>query len=130
MSIEVLGKNKKYIELLAKKKGINSSNLLALLVSSHRLGVDFIELISDFKVETKDKEVNLLNQPLVTPLDRGVSDVQKAALDGILAIKKVPFDELLVASFKAANISTSTMPSCMDDLSYAQATAVIKYGKR
>lgn len=63
-----------------------------------------------------------------TPKNSGVSDVQLAALNGILSIKKIPLKELLTKSFESANMSTDTIPDGIDGLNYSQAVAVIKYG--
>lgn len=63
-----------------------------------------------------------------TPKNSGVSDVQMAALNGILAIKKIPLNELLTNAFESSNIPTGSIPDSIDGLSYSQAVAVIKYG--
>lgn len=78
--------------------------------------------------ESLEKNIPSVSSFSNTSEDRCVSDVQKAALNGILAIKKVPLKELLVSSFKNSNISIDSVPDSIEQLSYKQAVAVIKYG--
>ena len=56
-----------------------------------------------------------------------ISDVQKAALMGILNLKGVEYTTLVSEAFEANSISKGEVPS-IDELTYQEAVAVVKYG--
>jgi hypothetical protein len=55
-----------------------------------------------------------------------ISDVQKAALNAILSIRKIAYSDLALEAFASAGI-TRPIPTA-DDLSYEDAVVVIKFG--
>jgi hypothetical protein len=55
-----------------------------------------------------------------------ISDVQKAALNAILSIRKISYNDLALEAFANAGITRSIPPA--DDLSYEDAVVVIKFG--
>ena len=57
-----------------------------------------------------------------------ISDVQKAALQSILNIQGVEYDELIKGAFTSRNITLPNPVPIMDDLSYDDAVIVVKYG--
>lgn len=59
--------------------------------------------------------------------DAGVTDVQRAALEGILSIQGVEYPELVKQAFEEYNIECTDIPE-IDDLTYKQAVAVVKHG--
>ena len=56
-----------------------------------------------------------------------ISDVQKAALHGILSYKDVVYETLVQEAFEANGIARSEIPG-LDDLTYQEAVCVVKYG--
>jgi len=66
-----------------------------------------------------------------TPISTGepsrISDVQKAALHGILSSKKVSYQDLVEEAFEANGIVKNPIPEA-DDLTYEEAVCVVKYG--
>jgi hypothetical protein len=59
--------------------------------------------------------------------DEGISDVQKAALKGLLTIRGLEYNQLIEDAFKNNEIDYDEIPEA-DKLSYKEAVAVIKYG--
>lgn len=57
-----------------------------------------------------------------------ISDVQKAALQSILNIQGVEYEDLVRRAFDAKKIVLSGAVPIMDDLSYDEAVTVVKYG--
>ena len=57
-----------------------------------------------------------------------ISDVQKAALQSILNIQGVEYEELIRAAFKTNNINIPDTVPVMDSLSYKEAVVIVKYG--
>jgi len=56
-----------------------------------------------------------------------INDVQTAALDGILELKGIPFEELAKEAFEYNNEEAVNLPT-KEELSYQQAVMIIKYG--
>jgi hypothetical protein len=56
-----------------------------------------------------------------------ISDVQKAALTGILSYKGVVYEELAREAFEANGIVKNPIPPA-DELTYQEAVCVVKYG--
>ena len=56
-----------------------------------------------------------------------ISDVQKAALMGILNLKGVQYTDLVSEAFSANNITKDEVPP-IDELTYQEAVAIVKYG--
>lgn len=56
-----------------------------------------------------------------------ISDVQKAALNGILSLKGVDYETLVKEALSASGTTIDTVVS-IDDLSYQDAVTIIKYG--
>jgi hypothetical protein len=56
-----------------------------------------------------------------------ISDVQKAALHGILSYKGVEYNELVKEAFEANGIVKNPIPAA-EDLTYQEAVCVVKYG--
>jgi hypothetical protein len=72
--------------------------------------------------------VNDNQQPLEAPAPRGtITDVQKIALNGILGLKDIGYNDLVVAAFTQKGIQKDEVPE-LDKLSFEEAAAVIKYG--
>jgi hypothetical protein len=67
----------------------------------------------------------------VSPISTGepekISDVQKAALHGILSYKGVEYETLAKEAFEANGVVKDSIPS-PDDLTYQEAVFVVKYG--
>lgn len=59
--------------------------------------------------------------------DSGITDVQKAALEGILSIQGVEYDTLITQAFQEYNIECKDIPE-INNLSYKQAVAAVKHG--
>lgn len=57
----------------------------------------------------------------------GITDVQLAALDALLNLRGVKYEDLALAAFEANSMDTANIPT-MDQLTYKQAVAVISYG--
>jgi hypothetical protein len=57
----------------------------------------------------------------------GISDVQKAALQSILSMKKVKYEELIKEAFEFNGIVKNPLPT-IDDLTYQEAVCAVKYG--
>jgi hypothetical protein len=57
----------------------------------------------------------------------GITDVQLAALDALLNLRGVKYEDLALAAFEANTMDTANVPA-MDQLTYKQAVAVISYG--
>jgi hypothetical protein len=59
----------------------------------------------------------------------GPSDVQKAALEGLLTVRKFDYNELVKNAFETNGMDASTIPS-RDELTADQATVIISYGNK
>ena len=67
-------------------------------------------------------------EPVINSGNSTVSDVQKAAIKGILSLKDLKFPELVNGTFEYNGLEQSSAPSTVDNLSYKEAIMVIKYG--
>ena len=56
-----------------------------------------------------------------------INDVQTAALDGILELKDISFEELIKEAFEDSKLDITNLPT-KEKLTYQQAVMVIKYG--
>jgi len=57
----------------------------------------------------------------------GITDVQLAALDALLNLRGVKYEDLALAAFEANTMDTNNIPA-MNQLTYKQAVALISYG--
>lgn len=74
------------------------------------------------------KPADTNQEPIISGGDSKISDVQKAAVKGILSLKDFKFPELVKESFEHEGLEGSAAPESIDDLSYKEAIMVIKYG--
>ena len=78
-----------------------------------------IPILPDIKPEVSN---------VVVDTQTAISDVQKAALQSILNIQGVEYEDLVRRAFDAKKIVLSGAVPIMDDLSYDEAVTVVKYG--
>ena len=57
-----------------------------------------------------------------------ISEVQKVALQSIISIQRVEYDQLIQEAFNSQDITLPNNIPTMDDLSYDEVVIVVKYG--
>lgn len=67
-------------------------------------------------------------ETVISSSDSHISDVQKAAIKGILSLKNIAFPELVNSTFEYNGLDKNSVPEDVDNLSYKEAIMVIKYG--
>lgn len=78
---------------------------------------------------TKMKSVEApVSNTAISNGDSQISDVQKAAIEGILALKRLEFPELVSGTFEHNGLDKTLAPDNIENLSYKEAIMVIKYG--
>lgn len=90
--------------------------------------VSVVETLSVPPSEIPSAPLETIPQPPATDVDL-MSDVQFAALDGVLGIKGLKYEELAKEAFTAdGRWGSDTVPTEPRELKYEQAVVVIKYG--
>ncbi len=71
--------------------------------------------------------VQSVNTNINTTTEARITDVQKAAIEGILSIRGVEYEDLITQSFTKFGINVDSVPK-ISELTYSQAVAAVKHG--